>query len=236
MPGDPGSVVSPCDAKMIYGSTNERSQFFIKGKFFDFEELLGKDRERWLSAFTGGDFAIFRLTPEKYHYNHAPVSGRVDDFYTVQGKYHSCHPEAIVAACTPYSKNKRVVTIINTDIPGGTHVGLVAMIEVVALMIGDILQCYSHHHYDDPISVEKGLFLRRGQPKSLFRPGSSTVLLFFEKDRLRFSDDIAANMFSSDVSNIFCQRFGQHLVETDVKVRSLIGTGWGKMEKTGDRV
>ena len=31
----------------------------------------------------------------------------------------------------------------DTDIPGGSHVGFVAMIEVVALMIGDIVQCYS---------------------------------------------------------------------------------------------
>lgn len=236
MPHDPGSIVSPCDAKMIYGSMDEKSQFFIKGKFFNFEELLGKDREKWFSAFAGGDFAIFRLTPEKYHYNHAPVSGRVDDFYTVRGKYHSCHPEAIVTACTPYSKNKRVVTIINTDFPGGTQVGLVAMIEVVALMIGDILQCYCHYHYDHPVSVEKGLFLRKGQPKSLFRPGSSTVLLFFEKDRLRFSDDIAANMFSSDVKNIFCQKFDQHLIETDVKVRSLIGTRRGENGKNGEQI
>jgi phosphatidylserine decarboxylase len=41
----------------------------------------------------------------------------------------------------PYSKNKRVVTIIDTDVEGGTGIGLVAMIEVVALMIGDIVQC-----------------------------------------------------------------------------------------------
>ena len=232
MPQDSGSVVSPCDAKMIYGSLNEASQFFIKGKFFDFEELLGKGREEWLSVFAAGDFAVFRLTPEKYHYNHAPVFGIVKDFYTIEGTYHSCHPEAIVTVCTPYSKNKRVVTIINTDIPGGTRVGLVAMVEVAALMIGDILQCYCHHHYDHPVPVGKGLFLRKGQPKSLFRPGSSTVLLFFEKDRLRFSADIAANMFSHKAKNIFCQKFDQRLIETDVKVRSLVGTRRGK---TGER-
>jgi hypothetical protein len=31
----------------------------------------------WLPAFDRGDFAIFRLTPDKYHYNHVPVSGEV---------------------------------------------------------------------------------------------------------------------------------------------------------------
>ena len=52
-------------------------------------------------------------------------------------------PGAVVALVTPYSKNSRVVTIIDTEVPGGTGVGLVAMIEVVALMIGEVVQCYS---------------------------------------------------------------------------------------------
>jgi phosphatidylserine decarboxylase len=136
MPNDPAVVVSPSDSKMLVGSLDETSIIFIKGKFFDLEELLWEQKRSWLRAFEGGDFAVFRLTPEKYHYNHSPVSGKVVDFYSVAGQYHACHPEAVVAMATPFSKNKRVVTIIDTDVPGGTGAGLVAMIEVVALMIG----------------------------------------------------------------------------------------------------
>ncbi|MBN1546992.1 MAG: phosphatidylserine decarboxylase [Syntrophaceae bacterium] len=227
MPNDPGAVVSPCDAKMLYGSLSETSSFFIKGKFFDYDELIGRDKEKWIELFGDGDFAVLRLTPEKYHYNHAPVAGRVVDYYHIAGAYNSCHPDAVISTCTPYSKNKRVVTVINTDVPGGTQVGLVAMVEVVALMIGDIVQCYSDHHYDNPTAVGSGLFMRKGQPKSLFRPGSSTVILFFEKDRIRFADDIAANMSAYGVQSLFNQGFGRHLVETDIKVRSRIGTVLG---------
>ena len=96
--------------------------------------------EEWLRAFRKADFAILRLTPDKYHYNHTPVAGRVVKIYPISGEYHSCNPAAVVTVVTPYSKNKRVVTIIDTDVPGGTGVGLVAMIEIVALMIGDIVQ------------------------------------------------------------------------------------------------
>ncbi|MBN2438426.1 MAG: phosphatidylserine decarboxylase [Deltaproteobacteria bacterium] len=224
MPNDPQTVVSPCDARMLCGSFCESSSLFIKGKFFDFEELFGVNKNNWLKAFHLGDFAVFRLTPDKYHYNHAPVAGRVVDFYQIPGLYHACNPNAVVSVVTPYSKNKRVITIVDTDVPGGTQVGLVAMIEVVALMIGDILQCYSEKKYDDPQPVGSGMFIRRGAPKSLFRPGSSAVVLVFQQHRIRFADDISANMAYHGAESIFSRNFGQPLVESDVKVRSFIAS------------
>ena len=217
------AVVSPADSRVLFGSLAVTSTFFLKEKFFEFEELLGRDKHEWISAFTGGDFAIFRLTPEKYHYNHTPVSGYVEDFYEIPGGYHSCNPGAAVAAVTPCSKNRRVVTIIDTDVPGGTRVGPVAMIEVVALMVGDVEQAYSPVAYEDPRRIERGMFLEKGQPKSLFRPGSSTVVLVFRKGRIKFSQDLLENMRRQGVSSRFTQGFGQPLAETDLEVRSLIG-------------
>jgi phosphatidylserine decarboxylase len=224
MPQEAGAVVSPADARVVIGSFDETSMVFLKEKFFSFEELLQHDRKIWHEAFAGGDFMVFRLTPDKYHYNHTPVAGRVVDCYAIDGDYHSCNPSAVVSIATPYSKNKRVVTIIDTDVSGGTGVGLMAMIEVVALMIGDIVQAYSSHSYDSPRPVEPGMFLEKGQPKSLYRPGSSTDILIFQKGRVRFADDLLANMRRTDVSSRFTQGFGRPLVETDVRVRSLIGT------------
>lgn len=124
---------------------------------------------------------------------------------------------------TPYSKNRRVVTIIDTDVEGGTGAGLVAMIEVVAMMIGDIVQCYSEEGYDDPIPIGTGVFIKKGFPKSLYRPGSSTDVLIFQRGRVRFSDDIVVNMFHQGAESIFCRGFGMPLIETEVKVRSIIG-------------
>ncbi len=224
MPNDPLAIVSPADSRMLLGSFAETSSLFIKGKFFDYEEMIGHNKKTWLSTFQDGDFAIFRLTPEKYHYNHTPVAGKVIDFYPISGSYHACNPNAVISVVTPYSKNKRFVTIIDTDIAGGSHAGIVAMVEVVALMIGDIVQCYSENEYDKPMSVGTGMFIKKGMPKSLFRPGSSTVVLIFQKDRVKFADDITANMFYPDVQSIFSFGFGKSLVETDVKVRSYIGS------------
>lgn len=224
MPAEPDAVVSPADARVVIGSFKETSLIFLKEKFFSFEELLGLTNRHWHQAFSGGDFAVFRLTPDKYHYNHTPVAGQVVDFYAIDGDYHSCNPTAVVSIATPYSKNKRVVTLIDTDVPDGSGVGLVAMIEVVALMIGDIVQAYSREGYDTPGPVETGMFLEKGQPKSLYRPGSSTDVLIFQEGRIDFARDILENMSRQDVSSRFTQGFQKPLVETDIRVRSLLGT------------
>ncbi|HTY24822.1 MAG TPA: phosphatidylserine decarboxylase [Desulfomonilaceae bacterium] len=224
MPDNPNAIVSPADSRVILGSLGETSLLFIKDKFFDLDELLGIDKPHFISAFQEGDFAIFRLTPDKYHYNHTPVSGTVLDIYEIPGRYHSCNPGAVVHVVTPCSKNKRVVTIIDTDVENGTGVGLVAMIEIVALMIGDIVQAYSETNYENPCSVAQGMFLKKGVPKSLYRPGSSTDLLLFQKGRIVFAEDLITNMRRSDVQSRFSIGFDTPLAETDLKVRSLIAT------------
>lgn len=214
-------VVSPADAKVLVGSLRKNSVLFIKDKFFLYEELLGRQRQNWLKTFHDGDFAILRLTPDKYHYNHCPVSGVVVDIYSLDGCFNSCNPDAVISIASPYSKNRRVVTIIDTDVAGGSQVGPVAMVEVVAMMIGDIRQCYSDSAYDDPRPVRVGMFLKKGQPKSLFRPGSSTDVLIFASRRIRFAEDIIHNMFRSGCSR-FNHGFGQPLMETDLDVRSAL--------------
>lgn len=223
MTENPRAVVSPADARILPGSFADTSDLFIKEKFFQYDELIGQDRPRWRRAFKHGDYAVFRLTPEKYHYNHAPVSGTVADVYEINGRYHSCNPGAVVRSVTPYSKNRRAVTIIDTDVANGTGVGLVAMVEIVALMIGCIDQCYSPDRYDPVMPVQKGVFLKKGQPKSLFRPGSSTVVLIYEKNRIRFCRDLVENTRRCDVKTRFSAHFGSPLVETDIQVRETIG-------------
>ncbi len=221
LPMEPEAIVSPADARVIVGSLAQHQQFEIKGKFFSIDELLGSDSP-WVKTFYDGDFAIFRLTPDKYHYNHLPVSGQIIDIYDVDGVFHSCNPQAMVTEVTPLSKNRRVVTIIDTDVPGGSQVGKVAMLEIVALMIGDIVQCYSAERYDNPQPLSKGMFVVKGAPKSLYRPGSSTDVVMFEKGRVRFADDLINNQQRRDVSSRFCLGFKQPLVETDIQVRSLL--------------
>lgn len=223
LPSDEKVVVCPADSRIAFGSTTELNALPIKNKFFDYNELLG-DPNGWPDHFADGAFAVFRLTPEKYHYTHSPVTGTVKAFYAVEGRYHSCNPHAVVQLLNPYSKNRRIVTILDTDCPGGTGVGLVAMIEVVALMVGQIEQRYSEVRYEEPAPVGEGMRLMRGAPKALFRPGSSTVVLLFQKGRIRFADDLVRNQRRRDVRSRYSTESGRVLVETDVTVRSPLGT------------
>jgi phosphatidylserine decarboxylase len=66
------------------------------------------------------------------------------------------------------------------------------------------------------------MFLKRGQPKSLFRPGSSTTVLVFEPNRIRFAADLLANQATPKACSRYALAFGQSLIETDVRVRSPI--------------
>jgi len=220
MTSDPLAVVSPADSRMFAGSLSEDSVLFIKDKFFSFAEFLG--RPNWVWALAGGDFAIFRLTPDKYHYNHAPVSGVVRDFYEIEGAFHSCNPSAVISEVAPFSRNRRAVTIIDTDVPGGSECGLVAMVEVAALMIGQIVQAYAADGYGPCEEMRPGLFLRMGQPKSLYRPGSSLDVLIFAPGRIEFSPDLVANQFRRDVGSRFSSWLERPWVETDVRVRESI--------------
>jgi phosphatidylserine decarboxylase len=225
------TVVSPADARCLIGSRREHSMLFIKEKHYTIGELLGERGSNWDRLFRDGDFAVFRLTPDKYHYNHVPVSGRVTDVYGVDGYFHSCNPSAVVAANT-HAKNMRVVTVLDTDVPGGSGVGYVAMVETVALMVGAVAQVYSETRYDNPREVRVGMFLRRGQPKSLYRPGSSVDVLIFEEGAVRFASDLQANTIRNDVRSRYTLGFGRPVVETDVRVRSLIAWRSGSDEET----
>ena len=221
------AVVSPADARVIVGSLDEISAFFIKEKFFDFKELFSVDKTAWHHAFTGGAFAILRLTPDKYHYTHMPVSGQVEDIYEIDGRCHSCNPNAVISVVTPYSKNRRLVTVINTDVDSGTGIGHVAIVEVAAMLVGGICQCYSREKYLEPVSLEKNMVVERGAPKILFRPGSSVVVVMFQKGRVEFAEDLVKNSARRDVESRFTADLSRPLVETDVMVRSLLAVSSG---------
>jgi phosphatidylserine decarboxylase len=56
----------------------------------------------------------------------------------------------------------------------------------------------------------------------LFRPGSSTVVLLFQPNRVRFAKDLIENQRRGDVQSRFAAMLGGPLTETDVAVRSLL--------------
>jgi phosphatidylserine decarboxylase len=151
------------------------------------------------------------------------VAGVVTERRVVDGAFHACNPSAVVVEVTPFSKNRRVVTVIDSDVDGGTQVGQVVLVEVVALMVGEVVSCASHHHYDAPRPLEVGHWVTRGAPLSLFRPGSSSVVVGFEPGRVTVDADLLAHQRRRDVESRFSRGFGEALVETEVHVRQSLG-------------
>jgi phosphatidylserine decarboxylase len=70
--------------------------------------------------------------------------------------------------------------------------------------------------------MEKGMPVHKGAPKALFRPGSSTVVLLFQPGRISFAQDLLRNQQKPGVRSRYAAKFGLPVIETDVKVRTLL--------------
>ncbi|MDB5099232.1 MAG: hypothetical protein JWM80_3653 [Cyanobacteria bacterium RYN_339] len=170
---DPRALCAAGDGKaLVYPVLDEDVRLPIKGTACSPEALLAGEA----AAFAGGAALILRLAPYDYHRFHFPDGGMAAAARRVPGGYHSVNPIALAKVPDLFCRNKRDVTIVETD-----HFGKVAIIEVAAITIGTIVQTYQ------PGRVE------RGQEKGYFQYGGSTVVLLFEPGRVRFDDDLVAD-------------------------------------------
>ena len=226
MPNDPGTIVSPADSRVILGSLSDMSSLFIKGKFFEFDELIGRDKKSWLAAFR--EWGFCRFPPDTGKVPLQPYTRGGEGGRFLQHPRGLSFLQSLTRSCRwlrHTRKTSESSPFLTPMFLGERNIGLVAMIEVVALMIGGIVQCVQQEVLPMTRSPSGAVcFVEKGRPKSLFRPGSSTVVLLFERDKVRFADDILANMSAFGVDSLFSKGFGQPMVETDIKVRSLLGS------------
>lgn len=214
------SVVSPADGKaLVFGHARD-TMLPVKSRWLDLDGVVASSEllQRMLPA-TG---LIVRLTPDAYHYVHAPVSGVVRSHRRIEGALHSCNPTALVSFANPYSINLRQVTEIDTDVHGGSRVGAVVLVNVGAMMIGRIDDASSTHRYDDPQPVRAGDFIHRGQPFALFRPGSSTSIVLWRAGRASLAPTLSRNAGRTDVRSRFSDWLLSPWVETALSVRCTV--------------
>jgi phosphatidylserine decarboxylase len=235
LPSDPTAIVSPADGKLLPFAAFDRDTLPIKEKFVRVADLLGGidswrhdraevSRGRAFSETTLAPIAgvIVRLTPDVYHYTHAPVSGRVLHQETIEGRFHSCNPTALIRFAGSYAFNRRVVTVYDTDVALGTQVGIVAQVDVAAMMIGQIESRYSENRYAAPRALRVGDFVPRGAPVSMFRPGSSTSIVMWDGRRAALSRELIANSSRADLRSRFSDWLQKPWAETQVSVRQAI--------------
>ncbi|XP_061364566.1 phosphatidylserine decarboxylase proenzyme 2-like isoform X2 [Gastrolobium bilobum] len=161
---------------MAFKSVDDCSRFWIKGRKFSIQGLLGN--EMCSSAFVDGTMVIFRLAPQDYHRFHFPVSGIIEQFVNIPGCLYTVNPIAVNSKyCNVFTENKRVVSMIST-----VNFGKVAFVAIGATMVGSIT-----------FTKQKGDHVKKGDEFGYFSFGGSTVICVFEKNSIAIDEDLLAN-------------------------------------------
>jgi len=183
-------VVSPADGKVLAYSSLLNTDFIVKGYRFDVYSFLGDSA--LALKYRDGSLLVVRLAPSDYHRFHFPMDGSVSPILRITGDYYSVNPIALHKMVEIFCLNKREFVIISNR-----QFGDVIMAEVGATMVGSIVQTYK----EDKVTV--------GGEKGFFKFGGSTVVLLFEKNKIRIDSDLLINSMKG--------------LETTVKVGERIG-------------
>ena len=166
------SLISPCDSRVTLYNIDENARFFIKGREYSIEQLLGKDE--LAQKFSGGVCLVFRLQVDDYHRYSWFDSGEVVDNYKIGGKLHTVQPIAL-ERYNYYHENAREITVMNTR-----NFGVAVQCEIGALMVGKIVN-------------HKCTNFEKGEEKGFFEFGGSTIALLLSKDVAKISAEIIEN-------------------------------------------
>jgi phosphatidylserine decarboxylase len=169
-------IVSPADGRVLaFEKISLSHKFFVKGSQFSLEQFLNDDK--MVKKFENGAMFIVRLAPVDYHRYHFPVSGRVGKNIKIKGAYYSVSPFALRKSLSIFCQNKREYCIQSSE-----KYGDVLICDVGATLTGGIIQTYKENE-----------ILSKGTEKGYFAFGGSTLVLFFEPNKIQFSQDLIEN-------------------------------------------
>ena len=191
------SLISPCDAYLTAYPINKNSIYRIKHTDYSLKQLL--ENETLARQFAGGVCMMFRLTPKHYHRYCYICDGMVEKTKRIEGKLHCVRPVAYNAVPV-FVENSREYTVINSN-----ELGKVVQMEVGALLVGKI----KNH----PIKTK----VFKGEEKGYFEFGGSTIMVLFEKGRIKINNNILES-----------SRVGE---ETEVRLGMKIGKIQADVEK-----
>lgn len=168
-------AVLPADGRhLVFPEVGKSAGFYVKGATFTLPELLG---DAQLGAeFAGGALVISRLCPVDYHRFHFPVAGVPGEAELINGYLYSVSPVALRRNVRYLTQNKRRCTLVESP-----QFGRVAVLEIGATCVGSIGQEYM-----------PGRAVSKGEAKGWFAFGGSCVATVFQRDRIRFEDDLVA--------------------------------------------
>ncbi|MGM9928594.1 MAG: phosphatidylserine decarboxylase [Bacillus sp. (in: firmicutes)] len=167
---DNQSVISPVDAVIEdYGTIQSEGTILVKGKTYSMSEMLGS--EDALQKYINGQYVILYLSPSHYHRIHSPISGEVQDRWTLGNRSYPVNRMGLKYGKAPLAKNYRVITELRNEN------GCVAVVKVGAMFVNSI-----------EITNQQD-YLQKGEEMAYFSFGS-TVVLLFEKSLFHLSEQI----------------------------------------------
>ena len=167
---DPQHLIAPADSALSVYKIEENAVFNIKGFDYTLKDFFESDD--FSERFAGGDCLVFRLAATDYHRYCYIDSGRIDRNHFIEGKLYSVQP-VCCRIFKVYTKNRRSWTVLHTQ-----NFGEVAQVEIGAFSVGGI----KNHHEDYDF--------KKGEEKGYFDLHGSTIVLLFEKNRIRLDDQI----------------------------------------------
>lgn len=169
-------IISPADGKIVvFNQINDCYNFYIKDCSFNLITFL-KDKNL-ADKYNGGAMAIIRLAPADYHRFHFPFDGIPSESKKIKGYYYSVSPLALKQNMKIFCENKREYSQLKTN-----SIGDILICEVGATLTGSIKQTYIPNQ---PV--------KKGDEKGHFSFGGSTVVLLFEKNKIKFNLDLIDN-------------------------------------------
>jgi phosphatidylserine decarboxylase len=170
---DKTSLVSLGDGKLYaYENIDLDKLVQVKGFTYSLRELIKDDKTA--AKYDKGTCLILRLCPTDYHRFHFIDSGTCSDTIKIKGAYYSVNPIALQKVEKLFCENKREWSTFHSD-----NFGDILYVEVGATCVGSIIQTYSPNAK-----------VKKGEEKGYFKFGGSTVILFFEPDKIKIDRDI----------------------------------------------
>lgn len=177
-------IISPVDGCISEMGRIEKGQIFqAKNHFYSTLGLLGGD-ENLSKQFANGRFATLYLSPKDYHRIHMPLGGTLLQTIFVPGKLFSVNPVSVTHIPDLFARNKRLITLFDTEI------GLMAMVLVGATIVGSIGTRWqgdvqnSRKIMRTDFTNTPHTVIAKGEEMGYFKLGSTVILLFAEGDAM----------------------------------------------------
>lgn len=170
---NPTHLVSPCYSKLSVYPIAKNMSFKVKNTRYTLARLLRS--KKLASKYEGGVVCIFRLTVDDYHRYMYIDDGYQTQERKIKGVFHTVNPVAN-DVYPIYKENTRAYSILQSK-----NFGNVIMMEVGALLVGKI----RNHHCCCNV--------KRGEEKGYFEYGGSSIILIFQKDKIKIDKDIWNN-------------------------------------------